>query len=74
MATLSIPLTHNLEEFIDALVKRGFAPTKAEVVRKALRLLAEEEAVAAVLKAEQEVRRGKVLKGNLQKLASKLPY
>jgi len=74
MATLSIPLTHNLEEFIDTLVKRGFAPSKAEVVRKALRLLAEDEAVAAVLKAEQEVRQGKVLKGNLRKLASKLPY
>lgn len=74
MATLSVPLTHNLEEFIDTLVKQGFAPNKAEVVRKALRLLAEEEAVAAVLKAEQEVRQGKVLKGNLRKLASKFPY
>ena len=74
MATLSVPLTHNLEEFIDALVKQGFAPNKAEVVRKALRLLAEEEAIAAVLKAEQEVHQGKVLKGNLRKLTSKLPY
>ena len=73
MATLSIPLTHNLEEFIDTLVKRGFAPNKAEVVRKALRLLAEEEAIAAVLRAEQEVRRGRILKGNLRKLASKMP-
>ncbi len=73
MATLSIPLTHNLEEFIDMLVKRGFAPNKAEVVRKALRLLAEEEAITAVLRAEQEVRRGRILKGDLRKLARKMP-
>jgi len=73
MATLSIPLTHNLEEFIDMLVKRGFAPNKAEVVRRALRLLAEEEAIAAVLTAEQEVRRGRILKGNLRKLARRMP-
>lgn len=73
MATLSIPLTHTLEEFIDALVRRGFAPNKAEVVRKALRLLAEEEAIAVVLKAEQEVRQGKILRGDLRKLARKMP-
>lgn len=73
MATLSIPLTHNLEEFVNALVKQGFAPNKAEVVRKALRLLAEEEAIGAVLKAEQEVHRGRILKGDLRKLAGKMP-
>ncbi len=73
MATLSIPLSPMLEEFIDVLVKEGFAQNKAEVVRKALRLLAEEQAVEAVLKSEQEVHEGKVLRGGLKKLARKIP-
>ena len=72
MATLSIPLTPNLEEFINSFVKRGAAPNKAEVVRKALRLLAEEEAVSSVLKAEQEIQEGKILKGDLRTLARRL--
>ena len=72
MATLSIPLTPYLEEFINSLVKQGTAPNKAEVVRRALRLLAEEEAVSNVLKAEQEIHEGKILKGDLRKLAKEL--
>ena len=67
MATLSVPLTKNLEEFIEHEVRAGRAENKAAVVRKALRLLVEEEAIAAVLKAEREP----VLKGDLDKLASK---
>ena len=73
MVTLSIPLSPTLEEFINVLVKEGFAQNKAEVVRKALRLLAEEQAIGAVLKAEQEVREGKVLRGDFKKLARKMP-
>lgn len=42
------------------------------MVRKALVLLAEEEAVNAVLKAEQEVGEGKILRGDLKKLMRKL--
>ena len=67
MATLSIPLTKNLEEFIDGEIRAGRAENKAAVVRKALRLLAEEEAIAAVLKAEREP----LLSGDLDKLAKK---
>ena len=73
MTTLSIPLPQILEDFVDSQVKKGYAPNKAEVVRKALRLLAQEEAVAAVLKAEQEVREGKILRGDLKKLMKRLP-
>ena len=73
MTTLSIPISPRLEDFVDSLIAKGYAPNKAEVVRKALRLLAEEEAVAAVLKAEQEVKEGKILKGDLKKLMKKMP-
>ncbi len=55
------------------MVKRGYAPTKAEVVRRALIKLAEDEAVADVLRAEQELAEGKVLRGDLRKLIKLMP-
>lgn len=73
MTTISVPLPPKLEELIEQLINRGYAPTKAEVVRKALELLAEEDAVASVLKAQQEIREGKGLRGNLRKLAEQMP-
>ena len=72
MSTLSVPLSPHLEETINSLVKRGYAPNKAEVVRKALILLEEEEAIASILKAEQEVKDGKILRGDLRELAKKI--
>lgn len=72
MTTLSIPLSQPLEDFVRAQVKKGYAPNKAEVVRKALRLLAEEEAIATVLKAEREVSEGKILRGDLRKLTKRI--
>ena len=68
MTTISVPVSPIQEAFINAQVKKGFAANKAEVVRKALTLLAEEEAVAAVLKAEQEP----TLKGNIKDLMKKI--
>ena len=68
MATLSVPLTKDLEEFIDSQVRLGKLENKAAVVRRALRLLAEQEATAAVLKADQEPS----VRGDLDKLAKKL--
>lgn len=72
MSVLSVPLSPNLDEFISEQVKKGLASNKAEVVRKALKLLQEEEALYAVLKSEQEVKEGKVLRGNLKALAKKI--
>ena len=73
MATLSVPVSAKLEEFIGQMISQGRAANKVDVVRKALDLLAEEEAVASVLKAEQEIREGKILRGDLRKLMKKLP-
>lgn len=72
MSTLSVPLPPHLEEFITDQIKKGFASNKAEVVRKALRLLREEEAINAVLKSEREVSEGKLLRGDLRKLIKKI--
>lgn len=71
MSTLSVPLPANLEEFIARMVKRGRASTKAEVVRQALAFYAEEEALRAVLYAEQEFKDGKEVRGNLRNILKK---
>ena len=70
MTTISVPLPPKLEELVSNLVKSGYGANKADVVRKALQLLAEEEAVNAVLKAEREPS----LRGDLKKLAKDLKY
>lgn len=72
MSTLSVPLTPNLEAFVEAQVKNGFALNKAEVIRKALRRLEEEEAIFAVLQSEKEAGEGKILRGDLKDLAKKI--
>lgn len=70
MSTLSVPLTPQLEEFINRQVKEGKAPNKAAVVRRAVIKLSEDEAVNEVLRAEQEVREGKVIevKGDIRQI------
>lgn len=72
MTTLSVPLNKDLEEIVISLVKKGYAPNKAEVMRKALIFLAEEEAVQDVLKAEKELAEGKILRGDLRKIAARM--
>jgi len=69
MSTLSVPIPSSLEEFIKYMVDSGYAANKADVVRKALIQLKEEEAVNLVLRAQQEGREGKNLKGDLDELA-----
>lgn len=72
MSTLSVPLTSELEATVARLVKNGFAETKAEVVRRAITRLAEDEAVNAVLMSQKEAREGKVFEGDLRKLVKVL--
>jgi Arc/MetJ-type ribon-helix-helix transcriptional regulator len=73
MSTLSVPISQNLEVFIEDAIKRGIAPNKAEVVRQALVRYAEDQAIEAVLRSEQEIKEGKILHGDLKKLAAKMP-
>ncbi|MEK7128531.1 MAG: hypothetical protein AAB933_03140 [Patescibacteria group bacterium] len=72
MSTISVPLNSKLELFLNNLVKSGFASNKAEVMRKALTRLSEEEAIFAVLKSEQEIKQGLILRGDLRELAKKI--
>jgi Arc/MetJ-type ribon-helix-helix transcriptional regulator len=72
MTTLSIPINNMQEEFINFLVKSRRVANKADAVRKAINFLAEEEALACVLKAEQEIVEGKILRGDLRNLVKKI--
>ena len=67
MSTLSVPLTPKLEEFINDQVKSGRAANKADVVRRALVTLSEEEAVQEVLKAAREP----IIRGDIRELMKK---
>ena len=64
MSTISVPLDKEGEERLDELVKSGVAPNRAAVMRKALKKLAEDEAVEAVLRAEREP----TLRGDIRRL------
>lgn len=72
MTTISVPITSKLEESINNLIASGYGSNKADVVRRAITKLAEDEAVLAVLQAEQEVKEGKVYKGDLRDLLKKI--
>lgn len=72
MSTLSVPLTPSLEAFILSMVQNGRAANKADVVRKALVKMAEDEAVNAVLQSEQDARDGKIFYGDLRELVKQV--
>ncbi len=68
MTTLSVPISPEHEEFIQKYIKEGKADNKAQVVRRALTRLSEEEAVEAVFRAMSEPS----LKGDLRELSKKM--
>lgn len=68
MTTLSIPVSGDLEQFIDRMVEEGKGANKADVVRRALKQYEENEAVKTILQAQEEP----TLRGNLQELMKKI--
>lgn len=67
MTTVSVPLPAHLEEFV-ANLARERSSNKAAVIRSAIERLAEEEAVQAVLAAQEEP----TLHGELSDLVNKI--
>ena len=68
MTTISVPLSADLMNVLDWLVKRGIGSNRADAMRRALKAFSEEQAVQAVLKASKEPR----LEGDIDELARKL--
>lgn len=67
MTTISVPITSKLEESINKLIENGYGSNKADVVRRAITRIAEDEAVQVVLRAMEEP----TLQGDLKELAKK---
>lgn len=69
MTTISIPLNNELNDYINEQVSLGNASSKAELIRRAIIKFKEDEFVNSILKAKQEIKDGKGLKGDLDELA-----
>lgn len=67
MTTISVPLNPKAEKDLNELVEITGA-NRVAVIRKAIELYREDEAVNAVLKAEQEIKEKKILRGDLKSL------
>jgi len=67
MTTISVPLNPKVEKELNELVEITGA-NRVAVIRKAIELYREDEAVNAVLKAEQEIKDGKILRGDMKSL------
>lgn len=68
MTTISVPIPAHLEESLNALIKSGRGSNKAELVRRAITQMVEDEAVEVVLRAMKEPK----LSGDLRELAKKI--
>ena len=69
MTTITIPLNNELNSYIDEQVKLGNASSKAELVRRAIIKYKEDEFIHSIREAQQEVKDGKALQGDLDELA-----
>ncbi len=67
MSTISVPLSADLEKTLNYLVESGYGSNKADVVRRAIKIVHEEEVIQKILKAQKEPS----LKGDLRELAKK---
>ena len=67
MSTISVPLSADLENTLNYLVESGYGSNKADVVRRAIKIVHEEEVIQKILKAQKEPS----LKGDLRELAKK---
>jgi Arc/MetJ-type ribon-helix-helix transcriptional regulator len=72
MTTLSIPVSATTVSFINRMVKRGVASTKAEVVRQALARYEEDSLLQSVLRAQQDLKDGKEVRGNLREILKQM--
>ena len=71
MATITVPINKELEQFIDSELRAGTGESKAHLVRYALMRLREERALLRLHEAEADIAEGRVYRGSLKKLLKK---
>ena len=72
MTTITIPISKELEDFIDEEISYGGIETKAGLVRYALLRLQEERALSRLQEAEMDIQHGRVYGGDLRTLLKKM--
>lgn len=72
MGMISVPVDAKLEKTIESLIEQGYGDTKAGVVRRALKKLAEDALLARLHEAEQDIKEGRVFSGDLRTLLAKM--
>ena len=72
MTTITVPITKELEGFIEEEISSGTSETKAGLVRHALTRLQEERALARLREAEMDIKQGRVYQGDLKTLLKKM--
>lgn len=71
MTTITVPVTKELQSFIESEIRAGTSDSKAHLVRYALGRLQEERALARLQEAETDIKEGRVYQGDLKKLLKK---
>ena len=72
MSVITVPVSGKQESFIKEMVKSGRAANKAHAVRMAIDQFEREEALQRILRAQADVRAGRVLFGDLNELAKRI--
>ena len=70
MTTLSVPIDSDLEAFIADMISSHKAENKAQVVRRALYKMREDEAMERILSSRKDIKNGDVYSGDLNTLLS----
>ena len=71
MTTITVPISGEIEEFINQELAYGTGESKAHIVRFALLRLREERALSRLTEAEEDIKQGRVFKGDLRSLLKK---
>ncbi len=68
MTTISVPINGEMEEFINYQIKIGNSETKAGYIRRAISKMQEDFYISEVLKSENELAEGQIIRGDLRDL------
>lgn len=71
MTTITVPITKELQSFIEGELKAGTSESKAHLVRYALGRLQEERAIMRLQEAETDIKEGRMYQGDLKKILKK---
>lgn len=72
MSTITVPIDKDLEAFVESELREGTSESKAHLVRYALRRLQEERALAHLREAEEDIKAGRVYKGDVRELLKRI--